>query len=348
MIKHIILKATGECNLSCNYCYYENNIIPQWKQKFELSLLENLFSKLKSYNRNVAISWHGGEPLLNGIKYFDDALVLAKKNDLLLTNSLQTNGTLLNSEWAVFFKRNNFSIGVSIDGNEYHNFLAGRFGRSNSLYKKVIEGVSVLQGEEVKYGVLCVANSRFEGKEVFEHFLDMGIKNMDFLIPISTQQVPDVEIEGLIRYYTSIFDIWFKNDDKEISIRLFEDILLLILGGKSQNCLFKNSCNRFITIEPNGDIGMCENTRVISIEEYLLGLNIEHNTLIEADSVLNNMYEEIKILPLECNDCSFMPMCNGGCPVGRKNGNYQNINVYCMLYKALFSHILNKVKPIKS
>ena len=59
-------------------------------------------------------------------------------------NAVQTNATLITDEMAIFFKENNFLVGVSIDGpeaihNKYRKDKAG-FGS----FKDVITGLEIL------------------------------------------------------------------------------------------------------------------------------------------------------------------------------------------------------------
>ena len=73
---------------------------------------------------NLKFVWQGGEPTLLGIDFFKRVIELQKPfaHQKTITNSLQTNGTLLNDEWCNFLKRHNFMVGLSLDGpKEIHD-----------------------------------------------------------------------------------------------------------------------------------------------------------------------------------------------------------------------------------
>ena len=57
-------------------------------------------------NRFALIVWHGGEPLLSGLdtfKYIVDIQNRLNVNNLMIMNTVQTNGLLLNEDWIKFF-----------------------------------------------------------------------------------------------------------------------------------------------------------------------------------------------------------------------------------------------------
>ena len=63
--------------------------------------------------------WQGGEPTLMGLSFFQKIVNLQTKYCRArqrIENDLQTNGTLLNAEWAAFLKKHGFLVGLSIDG----------------------------------------------------------------------------------------------------------------------------------------------------------------------------------------------------------------------------------------
>ena len=72
----------------------------------------------------VEFVWQGGEPTLTGLDFFKKVVKEQKPyaKEKTIRNSLQTNGTLLTDEWCAFLKKNNFMVGISLDGpREIHD-----------------------------------------------------------------------------------------------------------------------------------------------------------------------------------------------------------------------------------
>ncbi|HBA55675.1 MAG TPA: anaerobic sulfatase maturase, partial [Syntrophorhabdus aromaticivorans] len=104
--------------------------------------------------------WQGGEPTLLGIDFFKRVIELQRPftRRKTITNSLQTNGSLLTDEWCDFLKKYNFMVGISLDGPmEIHNRYR-RDHQGNGTFDSVIRGLRLLQKYQVDYNVLaCVA-----------------------------------------------------------------------------------------------------------------------------------------------------------------------------------------------
>src|SRR5215471_163259 len=72
-------------------------------------------------DRELEVAWHGGEPLIVPLAWYEDAFTLMAKRCpplLQLTHSFQTNGLLLNQDWVRFLARVQARVGLSIDGPE--------------------------------------------------------------------------------------------------------------------------------------------------------------------------------------------------------------------------------------
>ena len=85
----------------------------------------------------VEFVWQGGEPTLMGLDFFKKVVKEQKPyaKEKTIRNSLQTNGTLLTDEWCAFLKKNNFMVGISLDGpREIHDtYRHDRSGTAPSM-----------------------------------------------------------------------------------------------------------------------------------------------------------------------------------------------------------------------
>ncbi len=68
----------------------------------------------------ILFTWHGGEPLLRPLSFYEKVMKLEQKyaRGKQIDNCIQTNGTLINDDWARFFHDHGWLVGVSIDGDE--------------------------------------------------------------------------------------------------------------------------------------------------------------------------------------------------------------------------------------
>src|SRR5512136_3418890 len=121
---HIVAKPIGPaCNLDCAYCFYlEKQALYGAGEDFRMPD-EVLAAFIRKYVEAqptplVEFVWQGGEPTLLGIDFFKRVVELQKlfSGTKSITNSLQTNGTLLDDAWCRFLKKQNFMVGISLDG----------------------------------------------------------------------------------------------------------------------------------------------------------------------------------------------------------------------------------------
>jgi len=121
---HVLAKPIGSvCNLNCSYCFYLKKELLYPGSRFRMSdeVLESYISQLIESHRadKVTVSWQGGEPTLMGVDFYRRAIALQEKYcrpGMTFENTLQTNGTLLDEEWCEFLRKNEFLVGISIDG----------------------------------------------------------------------------------------------------------------------------------------------------------------------------------------------------------------------------------------
>lgn len=150
-VKNICLEITDKCNLRCDYCI--NSYRYKSKSRYvtnnmDLGIVYKSVDFLKKHSYKVDkvyISFYGGEPLLQYSKIkscVDYAKDVLKEKEHYF--NITTNATLITSEKAEFFNKNNFSVLVSLDGPpEYHDrYRKDRKGIGS--YENTIRGLKIL------------------------------------------------------------------------------------------------------------------------------------------------------------------------------------------------------------
>jgi uncharacterized protein len=130
----VLVKPAGpDCNLNCTYCFYlgKAGLFPETpRHRMSDEVQEEMIRQVMQQSGNsVSIAWQGGEPTLMGLDFYKRAIELEMKygHGQTVGNGLQTNGTLLNLEWAEFLKKYDWLVGISLDGPEHiHAPKSGR------------------------------------------------------------------------------------------------------------------------------------------------------------------------------------------------------------------------------
>ena len=319
----IIIKVISACNLACRYCdadIYSN-------QRISKDTISKIINKALDYANHVEFIWHGGEPLLMGIQFYEKVVELQKRyrrESQIIENTLQTNGALISQEWVDFFKSNDFHVGVSLDGPpEVHN--ANRVFRSGQeSFEHVMRGIRLLRENGVKFGVLAVITKetvRLGAKRFLDFFIENGIFNIGILpqrpaLNIGrTDALPRDEFE---KFVIELFDYWYSLDNPRIEIRELDAILDRIFGAESKICIFSGDCvGKYLGITPVGDVYHCD--EFMFDERYKLG-NVREQTFEE---ILNPMNPKLIRIRLGTEgtkksiSCKYSKICNYGCPKDR-------------------------------
>jgi uncharacterized protein len=362
----IFVKPAGaRCNLRCNYCYYlGKSSLYSGKHKvimdadtLEKYVIQHVEASTESI---INFSWHGGEPLLAGIGFFRNVLLLQDKHKpegSEIINGIQTNGTLLNDEWCLFLSENKFIIGISLDGpGELHN----EFRRTNDdrgTFRKVILGYELLKQYGITPEILCVVNSLNVNYPlvVYNFFKELGARYITFLPLVepyeespsgaSKNSVPAIEFG---RFLSSIFDEWVEKDIGEIKIQIFEEAARTAFNQEHTLCIFKEKCGGVPVVEHTGDFYSCDHYVNPS---HMLGNIRDHSLTYFLDSKEQKAFGLAKslTLPQYCKVCNVRSMCNGECPKNRfitAPDGEPGLNYLCDGYKHFFNHCRPFVEAI--
>lgn len=373
---NVMTKPIGAlCNLNCTYCYYleKQALFPQKKEwKMSDAVLETFIRDYIAAQDvpEVSFVWQGGEPSLLGIDFFKKVIDLEKKyaDGKRIENAFQTNGTLINEDWAAFLADNGFLVGVSIDGpRECHD--ANRVTRAHApSFDLVMNGIAQLKRFGAEFNTLTVVGEHnvHRGVEVYEFLREIGSGFIQFIplverpatsadAPMRFASSPDllngslggsevlpwsVKPEDYGNFLCEIYDVWVRRDVGKTFVQLFDVALCAWAGVPAPLCVFREKCGKALALEHNGDVFSCDH---FVYPRFKLGNILEKKLGILATSDTQKLFGEIKqkTLPRVCRKCGVRFVCNGECPKHRfcvSPDGEPGLNYFCAAYKKFFTY----------
>ncbi len=370
---HVMAKPVGPiCNLDCRYCFYleKENLYGQkrdWAMPDEV-----LESYIRQYidahdSPELSFAWQGGEPTLLGVEYFRKIVSIQNKfaNGKRIGNAFQTNGVLLDDEWGEFLAKNDFLIGLSIDGPaELHDYYRVDKGGAPS-FDRVMRGLRYLKKHAVKFNTLTVVNRQNSQHplRVYRFLKGIGSQFMQF-IPVVERIAKAANPDGLVlispndaraaevadwsveplqygNFLCAIFDEWVRSDVGSHFVQIFDVALEMWMGMQASLCVFRPTCGSAMALEHNGDLYSCDH---YVYPENKLGNIMESPLEALTASAQQRRFglDKRDTLPQYCRECDVRFACNGECPKHRfisTPGGEPGLNYLCAGYKVFFHHI---------
>lgn len=375
---NLMLKPAGSlCNLDCHYCYYldKAEIYGGREPRMSLEMLETVVRAYIEANDvpEVTFNWHGGEPLVPGIDFYRKALEFERQyaQGKVIHNTIQTNGTLLNREWARLFREHGFLVGISLDGPADIHDKYRRDKGGAPTFDRVMRGVNILQDEGVEYNTLSTVNKASEGRglEVYQFLKSIGSRYMQFMpvlehikYPLGKNGKPakgrrpyivDPAEEGAQiapwsvndlafgNFLCDVFDCWVCNDVGQYYVNQFDAALANWCGVQPGICVYARTCGGNSVIEHNGDVYPCDH---FVYSKYKLGSISSESLrdLMESPRQARFGIDKRNTLPSKCFRCPWLFACNGECPKHRFNKTQKGetgLNALCGGYAKFYSHV---------
>ena len=378
---HLLAKPTGAiCNLDCTYCFFlsKDALYPGERMRMSSETLETYLRQLFESQPDgpVSVAWQGGEPTLMGLDFYQRVIDLIHqfaRPTQIIEHTMQTNGTLLNEEWAKFLKRHSVLVGLSVDGpQEMHDkYRVWKDGRGS--FDEVLRAWELLKRYQVDTNILCSlsAANADEPLAVYRFFRDeLGAKHLQF-IPIIERSTPvDLEIaekgwtdkpgrrrilykqQGNLvtsrsipadqygSFLSAVFDEWISHDVGDVFVQIF-DVTLGAHVGMYSLCVHAPTCGSALVLEHNGDMYSCDHY----VEpDYKLGNILETPMIDLATSAQQVQFGRNKqtLLPHMCQQCDVRFACNGGCPKDRfisTPDGEPGLNYLCDGFQNFFRHV---------
>jgi len=362
----VYVKPIGsKCNLDCSYCYYLDKPKPEGTNSIvgmpEILLEEYIAQHIEACRQPVIrFSWHGGEPTLLGCEYFQKITAWQTRflpAGRVIQNGIQTNGTLLDKDWCLFLAKENFVVGLSLDGPRQFHDLHRRSKVGSATFDLALAGYEQLRIHEVHVEILCVVHAGNVGSplEVYQFFRDIDARYITFLplvepelgAPegVSSRTVP---ADAWGKFLCFVFDEWLDKDIGRIKIQIIEEATRTAFGLEHSLCLFRETCGDIPILDHQGDLYCCDH---YVDQGYRLGNILETPLIKLLSNPMRTSFGEVKrdSLTSECHNCEVLPMCRGECPKNRfitSTDGDVNLNYLCSGYKCFFSHCLPFVESV--
>lgn len=340
-LTQVVFETTTACNLRCKYCCYgegydtfdsrrnkhgnldfstAKTVIDYLVERFNMS------KETQSVQEPFAISFYGGEPLMNFsvvkdiVEYAESLRFVNRK----LSFTMTTNATLL-SKYAEFLHKHNFKMLISLDGNKKHN-LHRKDIHNHESFETVIQNLNTVKELYPLWFSTFRYNSVFTNisdvKEIVSWFREMFGKVPNFS-PLHEPTIgsPEYEqVKAMLKKFEVPEDIRFDNElisqspllkrILELSYRLFDNVYAneAFLFEVDEPKFATGTCipfskRMFVTFD--GKIHPCEKVN----RDKPLGMVDEGRVVIDANKVacdFNIMTEKMQSI---CRECYLQQCC---------------------------------------
>jgi uncharacterized protein len=353
----LIVKATRQCTLRCAYCQdWRGNR----KEVMSFPVMARMIARALAEHEHVRFIWHGGEPTLLPISFYEKALLVQarlRRPGQKVGNTFQTNATKLTPAWARFFRANDIQVGISIDGpahlhNSHRSYRSGK-----GSYDHVIQGLNLLKEHKVQFSGLVVVDERtlkFGAQRLLDFLVGEGIRSFG-LLPAKPRNEPAakrgtttshyIEPARINAFLMNLYDAWLSRGDQNVKIRELEALKAQIKGVSARSCTLSGECwGHYYAIEADGSVAGCD---VFSGDpRYTLG-NIMNTSFVKiANSAgLLQLKKEHRDAMEAMSGCREFPICKGWCPheryvsIRHNKGHRDD----CCGLRDLIAHIRNRM-----
>lgn len=354
----LIKPASAVCNLDCAYCFYLDRDADPYKElparRMIRDTLERLVDTYLFYSYpNATFAFQGGEPTLAGLDFFTDCVEFQKRygrDGQNVSNALQTNGVLLDENWAQLFREYHWLIGLSLDGPEEIND-AYRFNKAGrGTWKQVMHGLEALQKGKVDFNILCVLSQANVGKakELWNFYKSLGVDNLQF-IPLAEfhrdgSRMPfTITAEEYGKFLVELFELWWP-ERRKMRVRFFDNVAEALAGMKPGSCTLHETCDSYVVVEYGGDVYPCD--FFVESSWKIGNITLDSWSEIARRSRRYQFARQKTLAHPECQVCEWQSICHGGCPKFRHgpNGQFEDLDYFCQAYKMIYARAVGPLR----
>lgn len=359
-LKLLLKPVSADCNMRCAYCFYMDEAahreIPSYGKMTQETVRTVVQKALKSADSCV-FGFQGGEPTLAGLDFYENFTDIVREMANQTTNqtathtanrttsqtahtdspahpgkqpgkqisyTIQTNGLILDDKWADFFKRENFLVGISLDGTRELHDMNRRDAAGKGTYSRVLKNARMLLAKGVPVNILCVLTKQNARKirTIYQTLKKQGFYWQQYipcLEPLETGGCSSAYSLSAQEYgeaLKTLFDLWFGDrlTDTPVYVRELDNWLHVLRGGQPEACAMYGRCTMQNVVEANGNVYPCD---FYALDEFCMGnireYDFEELSEIAADAANSPFFKDRDIRGEDCASCRWYPLCRGGC-----------------------------------
>jgi uncharacterized protein len=336
-VRLLVVQPTPFCNLDCDYCYLPDR---SDRTRLPLTLLEAALERVLEspfFDGGFTLLWHAGEPLTVPIAFYDEATALLRtvlaRHGLptsTVTQSLQTNATVINGAWCDCFARNDIHVGVSLDGPAFlHD--AHRVTRTGlPSHAAALRGVGWLQRRCIPFEVIAVltADGLDHADAIADFFLEHGITDVGFNMEeteganavSSLESSPGERPLLEDRYRRFLERLWERclEQPGALRIREFEGVTSLACSDARLTRTDMNTPFVIVNMDARGNLSTFD-PELLSVHterfgDFAFG-QVLRDSLVDlaASDKFRQVHQEIRTGVERCRaSCEYFGLCGGG------------------------------------
>ena len=328
----LIKPVSSNCNIDCSYCFYKK--LCRTRESYSLGrmsdeTLEALVRSACTYAEGlVSFAFQGGEPMLAGLPFYRRAVELERlyaPKGLIVENTIQTNGVLIDREWAQFFAQEHFLVGVSLDGPKKLHGACRHAAGGGDTFPQVMNGLSLLAraGAAVNIATVVTEAAASQASNLYRFYKRNGFRYVQ-VIPCmgdswahggdlrAAENEYSVRPASWGRFLCELFDLWYEDflAGEDLEIRTFSNLAQMAAGFPAEECGMNGRCTCYCVVEADGSVYPCD---FYCTDAYRLGDISQPFAELVNSPRARAFVAESAALPDACRACPHLRLCRGGC-----------------------------------
>lgn len=361
-LAQFVMKVSKLCNLRCRYCYEMKELDqPGFMSRDQLRAI---YGNIRDYylSRDIAdgerteirFIWHGGEPLLIDPQHYwntfaDQREILGP--DLAVSNSVQTNLTVLDDERVRLLRDGFESFGVSVDlfGGLRVN-VAG-----HDQQARILRNMDVARAHGLRFGGLTVLTKRNVAhiRQIFR-FCErarIGFRVLPLFDGAFDNQHAGYELTTaeVVEAFRTLVDLWLESESPPEILPLSGYLRAMTYArteGWRPQYFNKRVWNPALLVNINGDL--FHTADPYGHPDWALGnlMTTSLSNIMASSQMEKSLRVADERMALNCARCRFFGICNGY-PIVEEQANREQTPEgirLCLVEKQTFEHIEGRLR----